>query len=74
MPIRDRDDAIDVEDRVERFFAAEPDARADILRGLFEEVLDFQRVVGQISLAVAGEPAGIELPAFAERIASLGAV
>ncbi len=74
MPIRDRDDAIEVEDRIGRFFAAQREERPDILRGLFAEVLDFEREVGRISLAAARERAGIELPAVAERIATLGAV
>ncbi len=74
MPIRNRDDAAEVEDRVERFFVAAADQRPDILRGLFGEVLDFQREVGQFGLDQARDRAGIELPAIAERIASLAGV
>ena len=74
MPIRNRDDAAEVEDRVERFFVAKADQRPDILRGLFGEVLDFEREVGQFGLDQARDRAGIELPAIAERIASLAGV
>ncbi len=74
MPIRNRDDAAEVEDRVERFFVAQADQRPDILRGLFGEVLDFQREVGQFGLDQARDRPGIELPAIAERIASLAGV
>ena len=74
MPILNRDDAAEVRDNFDQFFEAEADERPGILRGLFTEILDFERVDGRLALAPARERAGIELPAVAERIASLDGV
>ena len=72
MPIKDPQDARDVEDHVERIFdASEPD-RAKAIRALFVEKLDFNPVRGQLDLTAA--PAGVKLPKTAERIARLGGV
>ena len=71
MPIRDPDDAREVEDSFKRFFDAQAYERPGILRVLFSEILDFEREVGQLSLAAARQRAGIELPDAADRIASL---
>ena len=73
MPIRDRDDAHEVEARIKAIFAASsPDQRASELRRLFVEVLDFDSASGQVPLRAA--PAGVTLPGAAERIASLDGV
>ena len=73
MPIRDRDDAHEVEARIEAIFDAfSPDQRAAELRRLFVETLDFNPDSGQVSLAAA--PAGVTLPGVAARIASLDGV
>ena len=74
MPILNRDDAAEVCDSFDQFFEAEPDERPGILRGLFTETLDFERVDGRLALAPARERAGMELPAVAERVASLDGV
>ena len=74
MPIRNRDDATEVEDRIELFFGADVIDRPSILRALFEEVLDFRREAGQLDLSGAHGAAGIQLPPVAERIASVGGV
>ena len=72
MPIKDPQDARDVEDHVERIFdASEPD-RAKAIRALFVEKLDFNPVRGQLDLTAA--PAGVKLPKTAERIAELDGV
>ncbi len=66
------DDARKVQDHIDRIFDADPDDRAEAIRRLFVEVLDFHGVVGQVGLR--GRREGAELPDFAERIASLGGV
>ncbi len=71
MPIQSPDDAHDVEQRVDEFFDAAPEARPDLLRALFAEVLDFDRVAGQLSLDAASN---VTLPPSAERIAQLDGV
>ena len=68
MPIKNREDAVEVEDRIKSFFDAEPDRRASELRALFVEVLDFDPAIGQVSLA--GGTGNAELPAAADRIAN----
>ena len=72
MPIKDPNDAAEVEDRIKRIFDAAQTERAAAIRGLFLEVLDFDRDAGLVSLANA--PANVTLPASAERIAQLDGV
>ncbi|MCY3922584.1 MAG: class I SAM-dependent DNA methyltransferase, partial [Chloroflexi bacterium] len=74
MPILNRDDAAEVRDSFDQFFEAEADERPGILRGLFAEILDFERVDSRLALAPARERAGIELPDAAWRIAHLNGV
>ncbi len=69
MPIRSREDAVEVEERMVRIFAASPENRAAAVRGLFVEVLDFNAANGQLDLRAAGRA---ELPDDADRIAELG--
>jgi hypothetical protein len=69
MPIKNRQDAAEVEHHVQLIFAAAPAQRAQDLRQLFVEKLDFARSTGLVSLAKA--PANVVLPPNAERIASL---
>ncbi|MDP2948264.1 MAG: TaqI-like C-terminal specificity domain-containing protein [Chloroflexota bacterium] len=69
MPIANRQDATDVEQDIVRFFAAPPSGRAQALRRLFVEKLDFAGATGTVSLANA--PKTVALPASAERIASM---
>ena len=69
MPIRDYNDAVEVERAAGRIFDASPDGRAAEIRGLFVEVLDFAPASGQVALPeVSNDPV---LPAAAERIAEL---
>ena len=72
MPIQNRDDAVEVEERISRIFAASPEQRAAAVRGLFVEVLDFNTASGQVSLA--GATGNIHLPAVAERVAEMDGV
>ena len=72
MPIKDPNDAVDVEARMKRIFDIAPSERAAAIRGLFLEVLDFDRDAGLVSLASA--PAAVALPGSAERIAQLDGV
>ena len=73
MPIRDPDDAREVESHIEAVFAAtSPDERATDLQRLFVETLDFDPASGQVPLRAA--PAGVKLPDAAEHIASLDGV
>ena len=72
MPIRNREDAAEVEERITRIFAASADERAAEVRGLFVEVLDFDTATGHVDLSAA--PANVTLPASAERVASLDGV
>lgn len=54
MPIIDKDDATDVEEHIERIFAAESaDARVLAIRRLFAEKLDFDQQSGTVSLSGA---------------------
>ena len=72
MPIS-TEDAQKVEDHIRRIFSADDSAgRADAIRRLFVEVLDFHGVPGQVSLARAG--AGVALPEAAWRVAQLDGV
>lgn len=69
MPIINRQDAAEVEQYIARFFAAPPSGRAQTLRRLFVEKLDFASATGVVSLAHA--PKTVTLPASAERIATM---
>ena len=71
MPIRNREDAVEVEERMVRIFAAYSRDRAAAVRGLFVEVLDFNAATGQLDLRAAGRA---ELPDDADRIAELDGV
>ena len=73
MPIRNVQDAIEVHEHIEEVFATDrPDERAQALRQLLVNVLDFEDQRGQ--LALASTPAGVKLPQSAERIAVLDGV
>ena len=72
MPIRDRDDAVEVSDRIERIFTASASERVDEVRGLFVEVLDFNPAEGYVSLAANRR--GTALPDSAYRVAELDGV
>ena len=76
MPIINRNDAADVEERFERIFQVPPEQRAHELRRLFAEVLDFHPGEGIVPLAAASPAAAANpaLPANAERIAQLDGV
>ena len=72
MPIRSREDAVEVENRIARIFAAPQDERGAAVRELFVEVLDFKAAYGHIDLAAV--PANVSLPDSGERVATLGGV
>ena len=72
MPIINRQDAADVEEQFESIFAADRSRRADELRKLFVEKLDFEPVSGVVSLAKA--PRQVSLPEQAERLATMSGV
>ncbi|MCY3887954.1 MAG: Eco57I restriction-modification methylase domain-containing protein [Chloroflexi bacterium] len=72
MPIRDREDAAEVQEHIDRIYGAESDERAAAIRRLFVEALDFNADQGQASLA--NPRTGVELPKNAERIAELEGV
>ena len=72
MPIRSREDAEEVESRIEEIFGASADARAEAVRGLFVEVLDFDSAFGRVDLGAAASSAG--LPDSVERVAYSGGV
>ena len=72
MPIKNRDDAVEVESRIKRIFAAPAPERIAAVRGLFVEVLDFDAASGHVDLGVA--PGNVALPASAERVAYSGGV
>ena len=69
MPIRNRSDAVEVESRIERIFAAAPPERASEIRALFVEVLDFDPAAGEVGLHPI--PSNVVLPDSAARIAEL---
>lgn len=69
MPIKDVADAVEVESRIERIFAAAPLERAGEIRALFVEVLDFNLATGEVD--IAGATGNVALPASAARIAEL---
>ena len=72
MPIVNRDDAVEVENRIGRIFGASSSERASEIRGLLVEVLDFNAATGQVSLSPV--PGNVELPESAERVAELEGV
>ena len=72
MPIVNREDAVEVEDRIGRIFAASAAQRAGKIRALFVEVLDFDTASGEVGLGTA--PDNVALPDAAERIALLDGV
>ena len=57
-----------------RFFEAWPGNRAELLRGLFVEYLDFKYLDVEISLEEPGQTPGVALPASARLIAELDGV
>ena len=69
MAIRNREDAFEIEERVERIFGASTADRAGEIRGLFAEVLDFEPDFGDVSLV--GTSGTVQLPLSAERVAVL---
>ena len=72
MPIKNREDAVEVEERISRVFAAPWGQRAAEVRWLFVEVLDFNAASGQVSLA--GATGNVHLPVAAERVAEMDGV
>ena len=72
MPIRNRDDAVEVEGRIASIFESPMSERGAAVRALFVEVLDFDPASGQVDLGAA--PVNVALPTSAERIASLDGV
>ena len=72
MPIVNRDDAVEVENRIGDIFASSSSERASEIRGLFVEVLDFNSATGQVSLSPS--PSNVDLPPSAERVAELDGV
>ena len=73
MPINNVQDAIEVREHIGEIFRADrPDERAQAIRRLFVNVLDFEEQRGQVTLA--STPAGVSLPQSAERIAVLDGV
>ena len=72
MPILNRDDAAEVDQHIERIFAASERGRGDAVRRLFVEVLDFMPARGMVALSP--RPAGSPLPDDAELVASLDGV
>lgn len=69
MPIIDRQDASEVGQYIDRFFAATGTGRAQALRRLFVEKLDFANATGVVSLSNVSK--NVALPPQAERIASI---
>ena len=70
MPIRNREDAAEVESHVRSIFDASADRQAAEIRSLFVETLDFTPAFGEVELN--DTPRGAELPGHAELIAELG--
>ena len=67
MPIRSREDAVEVQDRIQHIFAAPASDRGAAVRSLFVEVLDFNPASGHVDLGAA--PSSMALPTSAERVA-----
>ena len=72
MPIRSREDAVEVESRIQNIFNATADERGASIRELFVEVLDFDAAFGNVDLDAA--PGNVALPASAQRVAHLDGV
>lgn len=72
MPVLNREDAVDVDEYIETIFQASENQRAEAIRKLFVEKLDFEPVAGYIGLGAA--PQAVSLPHQCERIASLSGV
>lgn len=72
MPIIDPQDAVDLEEQFTNIFAADQSRRAEELRKLFVEKLDFEPTSGFVTLAKA--PRGVNLPERAERLATMSGV
>ena len=72
MPIQNREDAVEVKERISRVFAASLGQRVVEARRLFVEALDFNSASGQVSLA--GATGNVHLPDAADRIAELDGV
>ncbi len=72
MSIKNVQDAREVHEHIDRIFVAPADQRAQAIRRLFVETLDFEPESAQVSLNSAS--AGIALPQFAQHIASLDGV
>ncbi len=72
MPIKNPNDAAEVESRIARIFAATPPERAAEVRALFVEVLDFDAASGCVDLGAALD--NVVLPTSAERIATMNSV
>ena len=72
MPIRNRDDAAEVQALIDGIFDAAPDGRAAAIRELFVATLDFNPDDGRVSLETAR--GGVELPGEAAHIAHLDGV
>ena len=47
MPIKNREDAVEVEDRIKSFFKTELDERANALPSLLVDVLDFEYAIAR---------------------------
>ena len=60
MPIRNRDDAVEVEGRIARIFESPKREQGAAVRALFVEVLDFDPASGQVDLGAA--PVNVALP------------
>ena len=71
-PVRDLEDVTDVQAHIDRIFNAQPDGRAEAIRQMFVEVLDFNQGRGPVPLS--GAPEGVGLPSDAERVAELDGV
>ena len=72
MPIRNRNDAAEVQALIDGIFDAAPDGRAAAIRELFVATLDFNPDDGRVSLDAA--QGGVELPGEAAHIAHFDGV
>ncbi|MCY4576684.1 MAG: N-6 DNA methylase, partial [Chloroflexi bacterium] len=70
MPIKDPNNAREVEAAFKRVFDSTPENRANEVRKLFAEVLDFEPVFNR-TVSLPATPSNVSLPATAERIAQL---
>jgi len=72
MPIRSREDAVEIEHHISQVFVAPASERAAALRRMFMEAMDFDSATGSVSFASA--PKNVTLPAIAERVARMSGV